>query len=81
MDLARDAPARTFLASPARVVANAQVTPEHCRYFVEARDGSFASFEEVLLLRADPEVFDALAIGLWYDGPQNAVAGEGCLIL
>ena len=48
---------------------------------VEARDGSFASFEEVLLLRADPEVFDALAIGLWYDGPQNAVAGEGCLIL
>ena len=48
---------------------------------VEARDGSFASFEEALLLRADPEVFDALAIGLWYEGPQNVAGGEGCLVL
>ena len=64
MDLARDAPARTFLASPARVVANAQVTPEHCRYFVEARrgDGAIASFAEADVL-ATHHCLDAAALG------------------
>ena len=76
MDLARDAPARTFLASPARVVANAQVTPEHCRYFVEARrgDGAIAGFAEADVL-ATHHCLDAAALGL-ADGAAAAALGD-----